>query len=221
MRIAGLGAIALALTCTAAAAANAVHLNPDQAAASSDMQTFGATTIPIGYYRYCQKYRERCERPAEAASVELTRERWKVMIDVNNFANASVRPLTDLEIFGVEEKWEYPKGVGDCEDYALLKRELLHKNGFPLGSLLLTVGRDADGGGHAVLTVVTDSGDFILDNLEPKILLWRDAEIYFLKRQSGSEPNTWVSLLQDSDSFQQDLIATSPKNTTAGGRGGR
>ncbi len=103
--------------------------------------------------------------------------------------------MTDREIFGVEERWEYPKAVGDCEDYALMKRRLLNESGFPLGSLLMTVGRDAKGGGHAVLTIVTDKGDFVLDNVEQKILLWRDAEIYFLKRQAQTDPNTWVSLV--------------------------
>jgi predicted transglutaminase-like cysteine proteinase len=58
----------------------------------------------------------------------------------------------------------------------------------------MTVGRDADGGGHAVLTVVTDMGDFILDNQEPRVLLWRDAELTYLKRQSQEDPNDWVSL---------------------------
>ena len=203
-----LGGLALVLSC-AAAAANALHLNPDQPDGASNMQTFGATSMPIGYYEYCQRYSELCQRPAEAESLELTRERWRQMVDINNFANTSVEPLTDQEIFGVEEKWDYPERVGDCEDYALLKRKLLNEKGFPLGSLLLTVARDSKGGGHAVLTVVTDLGDFVLDNVEQKIVLWRDAEIYFLKRQSGKDPNTWVSLLQGSDPFQQDSVAAS------------
>lgn len=203
-----LGGLALVLSC-ATAAAGALHLNPDQPRTASNMETFGQTSMPIGYFRYCQRYSEHCQRPAEAESIELTRERWRQMVDINNFANTSVEPLTDQEIFGVEENWEYPETVGDCEDYALLKRKLLNEKGFPLGSLLLTVARDAKGGGHAVLTVVTDLGDFVLDNVEAKILLWRDAEIYFLKRQSGKDPNTWVSLLQGSDPFQQDSVAAS------------
>ena len=74
---------------------------------------------------------------------------------------------------------------------------MLNESGLPLGSLLLTVGRDAEGGGHAVLTVVTDNGDFILDNQNKKVLLWQDAEISFLKRQSQGDPNLWVSLVSN------------------------
>ena len=104
--------------------------------------------------------------------------------------------MTDVELFGVEERWELPMVAGDCEDYALMKRDLLFQLGLPLSTLLLTVGTDADGGGHAVLTVVTDRGDFVLDNVEQKVLLWRDAEISYLKRQSQSDPNAWVSLAE-------------------------
>ena len=145
-----LGAIALAISC-ASAGANALHLNPSQSAQAMNMETFGNTSIPIGYYEYCQRYGERCNRPPEKASVELTRELWKTIIEVNNEVNTTVEPLTDREIFGVEERWDYPDQVGDCEDFALEKRKILNEKGVPLGALLMTVGRDADGGGHAVL----------------------------------------------------------------------
>ncbi|MEM5474456.1 transglutaminase-like cysteine peptidase [Hoeflea sp. AS60] len=187
-------ALALALSCTAAGA-NALHLNPTQPTSAEKMETFGRTTIPIGYYDYCQRYAERCGRPAGGQIVELTRELWNDIIRTNDDVNISVAPLTDNEIFGVEERWEYPKNVGDCEDYALEKRERLNQRGIPLGALSMTVGRDANGGGHAVLTVITDRGDFVLDNVESRVLLWKDAELYFLKRQSQHDPNTWVSLV--------------------------
>ena len=58
----------------------------------------------------------------------------------------------------------------------------------------MTVYRDADAVGNAVLTPVTDRGDFVLDNVEPRVLLWSDAEVYYLKRQSPDDPNRWVSL---------------------------
>lgn len=183
----------LGLTATAASA-NAFHLNPGQPTAIS-MSTFGPTTIPIGYYEYCQRYVERCQRPAQGSEIQLTRENWNAIVEVNYKVNAAVAPMTDQDIFGVEERWVYPERVGDCEDYALLKRKILNEQmGFPLGALSMTVGMDPNGGGHAVLTVLTDLGDFILDNVEPKVLRWQEAEIQFLKRQSSTDPNVWVSL---------------------------
>ena len=187
--------LTLAFFCLSAPAnSNALHLNPSQSASHTNMNTFEQTSMPIGYYEFCKNYPERCSVKSEAIAVELTRRSWNLMVDTNTLVNTEIAPMTDEEIFGVPEKWVLPEVVGDCEDYALLKRKMLNEQGFPLGSLLVTVGRDANGGGHAVLTVVTDKGDYILDNQEDKILLWRDAEIYFLKRQAQDNPNKWVSL---------------------------
>ncbi|MEO9611562.1 MAG: transglutaminase-like cysteine peptidase [Nitratireductor sp.] len=199
-------AIALGMSCIAAWA-NAFHFNPTQPTTIRNMVTYGATTMPIGYYEYCRRYGERCARGPEGAMIRLTEPRWREIVLVNSDVNAAVAPLTDIEIFGVEERWEYPTKVGDCEDYALLKRKRLNEMGYPLGALLLTVGRDAKGGGHAVLTVVTDLGDFILDNIEQKVLLWKDTEIQYLKRQSQKDLNLWVSLVNE-----EELLISSGKS---------
>jgi predicted transglutaminase-like cysteine proteinase len=50
------------------------------------------------------------------------------------------------------------------------------------------------GNGHAVLTVTSDKGDYVLDNQTEKILLWSETGYHFVKRQSQSNPNVWVSL---------------------------
>lgn len=191
-----LGTFVLMMSCVAASA-NAFHFNPTQPTSARNMLTFGATSMPVGYYNYCRNYAERCARAPEGPSVQLTKPRWREIVTVNAEVNQAVAPLTDMEIFGVEERWEYPTTVGDCEDYALMKRKRLNEMGYPLGALLLTVARDASGGGHAVLTVVTDLGDFILDNVEQKVLPWQETEIYYLKRQSQDDLNLWVSLVDE------------------------
>lgn len=178
------------------AMANAVHLNPAQSPDTSSMMTFGKTKIPLGYYEFCQRYETDCRVPGQPGVIKLTEQSWRDIVRINAEANFTVSPRTDAEIYGVEERWEYPTTEGDCEDYVLLKRRQLLEKGFPAGALLITVARDAEGGGHAVLTVRTDLGDFILDNVEKKILLWKDAELYYLKRQSPYDPNRWESLVQ-------------------------
>jgi predicted transglutaminase-like cysteine proteinase len=95
----------------------------------------------------------------------------------------------------VVEKWSYPDdGYGDCEDYVLLKRRMLLQAGWPREALLITVVRDKKDEGHAVLTVKTDKGDFILDNQAENVALWSDTGYRFVKRQSQTDPNVWVSL---------------------------
>ena len=143
------------------------------------------TTQPIGHYELCRQLPEECStRSAARRPVELTRALWAEMIDINNAVNVMVAPKTDREIWGKEEVWSYPTDVGDCEDYVLLKRRMLMQRGFGAEHLLITVVLQPDGLGHAVLTVRTDRGDFVLDNMRDRVLLWSDTEYTFLKRQS-------------------------------------
>ena len=114
---------------------------------------------------------------------------------VNNWVNQTIKPLTDLEHWGVVERWSYPNdGYGDCEDYVLLKRRMLIESGWPREALLVAVVRDKKEEGHAVLTVTTDKGDYVLDNQTEHILLWSKTGYRFVKRQSQFNANVWVSL---------------------------
>ena len=76
----------------------------------------------------------------------------------------------------------------------LLKRRMLMQAGWPRQALLITVVRDRQGDGHAVLTVKTDEGEFILDNQNPEIVLWSETGYHFVKRQSQTDPNNWIAL---------------------------
>lgn len=126
----------------APAFADALHLNPSQMPGDRSLDEFGQTTMPVGYYEFCRRYRDQCGRTAGREMVELTEDRWRAMVEVNWTANTTVAPRTDRQSFGVEERWDYPTNVGDCEDYVLLKRKLLAERGFPLGALRITVGLD-------------------------------------------------------------------------------
>lgn len=166
-------------------------------AAPSFMHLGGRTTQPVGHYEFCQRNPTECKPAAKAAPVELTRKLWGQMVDINNAVNVMVAPRTDLEMWGREEYWSYPDGVGDCEDYVLEKRRDLMKVGVPAGNLLITVVRQPNGLGHAVLTVRTSHGDFVLDNLEPRILSWEETDYTFLKQQSSRNAGAWVAIEDD------------------------
>ena len=163
------------------------------------MRTGGRTTQPVGHYEFCQSQPEECRQiTPKQPPVLLTRELWAEMVDINNAVNTTVTPKTDMEIWGKEEVWSYPVGgVGDCEDYVLEKRRQLMKHGVPAGNLLITVVRQRNGDGHAVLTVRTSNGDYILDNLEPRILGWADTDYTYLKQQSMRNSGAWVSIEDD------------------------
>ena len=176
--------------------AAALALVPQIAAANSFMMSNGRTTQPVGHYELCQQMPTECRQVTQARKpVELTRKLWAKIVDVNNLVNTMVTPRTDHEIWGVEERWSYPtQGIGDCEDYVLEKRRLLMKAGIPAGNLMITVVRQPNGDGHAVLTARTSLGDFVLDNLEPRVLAWTDTQYRYLKRQSDQNSGVWVSI---------------------------
>jgi predicted transglutaminase-like cysteine proteinase len=154
------------------------------------------TRAPIGWLDFCtQTPRECAGGPTQARDVVLTSKAWRDLVQVNAWVNNAIKPMTDLDHWGVVEKWSYPDdGYGDCEDYVLLKRRMLVQAGWPREALLITVVRDKKDEGHAVLTVKTDKGDFVLDNQAETIVLWSDTGYRFVKRQSQSDPNVWVSL---------------------------
>jgi hypothetical protein len=125
----------------------------------------------------------------------LTSARLGVLTAVNGTVNRTTREVTDLELYGREDVWAYPvDGRGDCEDFALAKRRDLIARGWPSSVLLVTVVRDERGEGHAVLTVVTDRGDYILDNRTDTIRLWSQTPYTYYDRQSAHDPRRWIRL---------------------------
>jgi predicted transglutaminase-like cysteine proteinase len=133
-----------------------------------------------------------------AADIKLTAQKLSILKRVNQKANSSIKPVSNFDHWGtMEDHWDYPvDGKGDCKIYALYKRKLLLQAGFPRQALLMTVVRDLNNEGHTILTVKTDKGDLVLDNLVDEIRPWNATGYYFLKRQSQQNPNTWVSINQ-------------------------
>lgn len=163
---------------------------------ASRMETRGYTSIPIGHHNYCKQYSADCRiKSQNTRPVELTRKRWSELVEINAYSNNTIAPLTDQEIYNQEELWAYPQSYGDCEDYVLMKRHMLMQMGWPASSLLITVVRQPNGDGHAVLTVRTDKGDFVLDNLKDKISLWNETPYTYLKRQSAAHSGRWETIV--------------------------
>jgi predicted transglutaminase-like cysteine proteinase len=165
------------------------------AAGSQSMLTGGLTSQPIGHYEFCKANPAECSvRLRDRGPLRLTDSVWKEVVEINTQVNAAVRPMNDFDIYGNDEVWAYPRGAGDCEDYVLEKRRDLMLKGIALSDLLITVVRKPDGEGHAVLTVRTDKGDFILDNLSDTVKPWEATGYRYLKRQSTTHTGRWVTI---------------------------
>jgi predicted transglutaminase-like cysteine proteinase len=155
----------------------------------------GPTTIPVGHAEFCKTHKTECGMNARVVEVEtLTEAKWAELVEVNFDLNVRIRPETDEELYHVAEYWTYPDGRGDCEDIALAKRRQLIELGWDASTLLMTVVKEANGDGHAVLMVRTDRGDLVLDNQENKILVWSQTPYEFVKRQSQADAGKWVGI---------------------------
>ena len=169
------------------------------------MQAYEVARPPAGWVEFCVEYYPECKtKPSAPRDMLLTTQAREELERINFWVNTHVKPMTDMDHWGVVDRWNYPDdGYGDCEDYVLLKRRLLIQLGWPREALLVTVVLDNEDEGHAVLTVTTNKGDYVLDNKKEDILLWSKTGYRFVKRQSQSDPNVWVLLIDP-----QPVIAT-------------
>jgi predicted transglutaminase-like cysteine proteinase len=153
---------------------------------------------PYGYIAFCLQNPKECEGGTDApANMELTPARWAEINEVNDYVNTNIPQIEDIANYGVNELWSYPnKNGGDCEDLALLKRKMLIERGWAPADVLVTVVREWDGAGHAILVVDTDKGEYVLDNKNWAIVAWSDAPYTWVKRQSRERPYIWVNLDQ-------------------------
>ena len=192
MRVAALLGLYVALGAATPVVAQSQPL-PQMASAA---MVANETLPPIGWVQFCADQPQDCDVAALAAQpAAIDERRWRQLLRINRDVNDDIEPVSDLEHWGMLEKWSYPDdGKGDCEDYVLEKRRRLIEAGWPRQALLVTVVRDRKGDGHAVLTVKTERGDFILDNQDPRVRAWTDTGYKFIKRQSETHPSKWVSL---------------------------
>lgn len=164
-------------------------------ASSLSMRAGGVTSQPIGHYEFCQSHRSECATgDRDSGPAKITTFGWTVVREINATINREIAPMTDKDLYGKDEHWAYPQSAGDCEDFVLLKRRKLIEHGFSSTDLLITVVRKPDGEGHAVLTVRSTEGDFVLDNLDNDVKLWTETPYRYLKRQASFHPGRWVSI---------------------------
>jgi predicted transglutaminase-like cysteine proteinase len=164
-------------------------------AATPRAEAAGQTRPVQAWIKLCERDPQECAvNVNQSETITLTRQAWQALVSVNAKVNATIKPLTDEDHWGVADVWSLPTdGYGDCEDYQLLKRKLLVDAGLPRRALLMTVVIDEKGEGHAVLMARTDRGDLILDNKASSVLPWHQTGYIYVKRE-GQDGLAWTSL---------------------------
>lgn len=179
--------------------------------ASTAMPAGAQTEAPSGYVAFCARQPTECaDTPGAPDTVVLDAATWSKLQQVNMAFNAAIQPEEDAVHYGRVDYWTIPTdGFGDCEDYALAKRKALIEANFSPRALRIAVARSRQGEAHAVLTVATDRGDYVLDNLTNAVLPWNETSLAWIARQAPGEAQ-WASLDRAGAS---DIVVAS---TTAG-----
>jgi predicted transglutaminase-like cysteine proteinase len=95
---------------------------------------------------------------------------------------------------GGTDVWKTGGPTGDCEDFALTKREELIKAGVSSSAARVATGSISSGERHAVLVVTTEAGEFVMDNLTNQLLPVGRALFTVETIQSEKDPRVWVKV---------------------------
>jgi predicted transglutaminase-like cysteine proteinase len=168
------------------------------------MLTGDDVAAPSGFADMCRRDPDSCMPSGlvrtSGSSVRLDAVNDAALQRVNRDVNDAITPAEDKKVYGVAEMWIDPlaglgptaKARGDCEDYALAKRDRLLALGWPPEALFLAVGYHPQFGLHAVLIARTDRGDMVLDSRTPWINVWTDTPYIWVKRQLAANSAAWV-----------------------------
>ncbi|UCI07286.1 transglutaminase-like cysteine peptidase [Mesorhizobium sp. B1-1-8] len=116
---------------------------------------------------------------------------------VNSSINRLIAYRKDSVVYGKLDYWATPAEIlehaaGDCEDFAILKMAALLRAGIPAQSMSLVVLQDRRRKFfHAVLSVSTGSGIFILDSLSNNVAMDSDLPDY-VPLYSFSTDRAWI-----------------------------
>ena len=201
-------AMAMSIGC---ASAKGLAPEPRLPAAATIMHVSAETAAPSAFIDFCRRTGFECEPDTSARGrVELTPQRWSELSEVNDTINRTVIARSDISAYGITDYWTLAGKFGDCEDYALTKQLLLRQRGWPMTALLMTVVRDENGEGHAILTVRTSRGDYVLDNRQAQIVGWLATPYQYVKRQSTFSPRVWMALETRADRPGEASVAALP-----------
>lgn len=156
----------------------------------SKMELRGFAFPPPAFREFCAREPGLCSTSGATKVVKLTPRRLAELKAVNFAVNRRIQEQSDLASTGKKDDWRLPKNVGDCEDFAILKKRELMRKGWPASALLLTVATWGSTG-HVVLTARTDKGDFVLDNLTSSVKDWSNTPYRYFARQSQTSQGKW------------------------------
>jgi predicted transglutaminase-like cysteine proteinase len=96
-----------------------------QAADERARSSVSATARADQWAEFCSEYTPECEPGRLMRAIVLTTKAWKDLARINKWVNDTVKPITDLEHWGVSSVGTIPMTVTATAGYVLLKRRML------------------------------------------------------------------------------------------------
>jgi predicted transglutaminase-like cysteine proteinase len=174
-------------------------LQPTLVIAGSKLSAFAAASPPDGAQGVCQAFVGACHRNAFKSQATRSNDAgWLLRAsEVNSTVNRAVLARSDQALYGRQNVWALPRNnQGDCKHLALMKKQLLIRSGLPASNLLLAVVTGSTEELHAVLVMRTNAIDYVLDNLDTRILPWTATGYTFLKMQNPTDGSRWDVILE-------------------------
>lgn len=166
---------------------------PTYSANSAFLASKGRASAPGAATTLCDRYKWACA--GSSSQSQATSSQLQLVRSVNRRINRAVNPVDDSRQYGVEDLWSLPTSRGgDCEDYALVKKFELIRQGIPADQLLIATVLDRARNPHAVLVFRASEGDMILDNLTDTIRPWEETRYFFIRMQDPEQPSRWIGV---------------------------
>lgn len=121
----------------------------------------------------CLEVKAMVQKTAAGSGMSSIRDKLNL---VNRDINRRIKYAKDINVHGTLDRWATPSqtlklGVGDCEDFALLKMAVLQSQGVPLTDMTVVILYDTKRHFyHAVLAVEVQGRHYILDNMREQVL---------------------------------------------------
>ncbi|MEO1249350.1 MAG: transglutaminase-like cysteine peptidase [Pseudomonadota bacterium] len=159
-----------------------------------DGPSIGASPRP--WLDFCRSDPSRTQCAHEPATVEMTGARLHQLMAAQAMVHQSTEQRPDAVELG--DRWELIEHgqAGDCEDMALTKRDILMTWGWPAGALrpaICVINQDSAGSQlHAVLTVDTTAGTYVLGNLVDGVTTMDNSECAQWVMRSNGVHWSWI-----------------------------
>lgn len=168
-------------------------------------EILGSLSVPIAHTPFDRKWSVvnakrgsgRVERLLAVTGAHNSSNLMAKVEAINRWVNRNIEFGEDRDIYGRADYWApaaetFRRGVGDCEDFAIAKMELLAALGVTRDNMRLVVARDlVRNADHAVLVVALSEGPVMLDNMTDHLLDARVANDY-RPIMSFSQHAKWV-----------------------------